>query len=185
MLLTNKAKIDDYRHVNQALAVMRKPSGTNCLLTVIERIDIKQGEITLTINRDQLGSHLHINSDLLNEDALIFCSPFQLKKRGVEAKLVIGHAARTIDPVLIRNLMRAHGIFKAIKAGRSVDEIAKDQSTGNQRITELLKLALLSPQITTAILHGEYPTSLTSDRLLKTSLPVCWQEQKQLITMFG
>ena len=84
------------------------------------------------------------------------------------------------DEKLITNLKRAHAILKQIKLGKSIDQVAEAMSLPKQRVSELTKLAFLSPKVTESILKGEQPVAMTSDYLFKRSISMDWQEQESL-----
>lgn len=53
---------------------------------------------------------------------------------------------------------------------------------GASYCTRVLRLAFLSPEITTAILRGAQPADLTPRRLMNdTRLPLDWREQKSAL----
>ena len=106
---------------------------------------------------------------------------FQIRKRGVETKLVLGNAASNPDETLIRNIAKAHLWFEQIKAGRSLSEIAKAEGTTNGRIYQLINLAFLAPDIIRDVLDDQQPLGLTSDWCVRHTLPTKWQDQRALI----
>ena len=62
---------------------------------------------------------------------------------------------------------------------RPMAEIAKREGLGASYFACLLRLAFLSPEITTAVLQGDRPADLTSRRLMYgTRFPLVWHEQK-------
>lgn len=58
-----------------------------------------------------------IDPETINIPALTFSLPFQLRKCGVETKLITGHVAPEIDHTLIRNIATAHKWLQMIKTG--------------------------------------------------------------------
>ena len=55
---------------------------------------------------------LTIDPDALNEEALCITSVFQIRKRGVETKLILADLPSGQDDKLIRNIAKAHSWFK-------------------------------------------------------------------------
>ena len=176
-LLHPDASSETIRQLDQELKSL-EPSGD--ILACIERVDIRQGELQVTLNPANIGSLLKIEEDAFVEDALTLTSPFQHRKRGVETKLILNETSDAKDEKLINNQKRAHAIVKQIKLGKSIDQIAEAIGLPKQRVSELSKLAFLSPQITTTILKGEQPVVITSDYLLRRSIPMNWKEQETL-----
>ena len=103
--------------------------------------------------------------------------PMQMKRRGVELRLVLeGHAARAskADPALLKALARAHGWFDDLVCGRaaSLAEIAARAKVTAGYVRRLLRLAFLAPTIVEVITEGRHPVELTAQRLpTRTALP--------------
>jgi hypothetical protein len=113
--------------------------------------------------------------------------PLRIKRRGVEMRLVIEgpSASRTTpDPVLLKEIRRAHRCFEALVSGqvRSVAELATVEGISDRYVSSLLPLAFLAPDIVEAIASGRQPPDLTAHRLIRTvELPIAWAAQKQLL----
>jgi site-specific DNA recombinase len=113
--------------------------------------------------------------------------PLRIKRRGVEMRLVIeGLSAvpRNADPVLLKEIRRAHRCFEALLSGqvRSVAELVTVEGISDRYISSLLPLAFLAPDIVEAIAAGRQPPELTAHRLIRTvDLPIAWSAQMQLL----
>jgi hypothetical protein len=165
--------------VTKAIAkIQSKPTDIS---TIIERIDIAPGTVTIALNPIVLANALSVTESLLNMDALTFSLPFQTRKCGVETKLIIGHVIPEKDQTLIRNLATAHKWLMMIKAGKSLDKICEDYDTSRRRIQQTLKFAFLSPEIVQMIVEGRQPIGLTSAWVARAALPQDWQDQKVLV----
>ena len=151
------------------------------LLRLVSRIDIAPGMLILALDAAALAVHLALDVDRLDSDALTKPVPFQLRKRGVETKLVLSDAAAERDDTLIRNVARAHKWFNEIRAGRSFDEIATAEGVSKRRVQQLIDLAFLAPDITRDLLDGKQPIGFTSDWCLRHQLPSDWSEQRTLL----
>ena len=110
--------------------------------------------------------------------------PMQMKRRGVELRLVLeGHDARTStrDTALLNAVARARCWFDDLVCGRaaSLAELAARASVSTRYVRRLLRLAFLAPAIIEAVLEGRQPAELTAQRLLtRTALPLSWAAQK-------
>jgi hypothetical protein len=52
------------------------------------------------------------------------------------------------------------------------------------RVTRMVRLAYLAPEIVVAFLEGRQPAELTANRLLQdTRLPIDWQQQRQMLSL--
>tara|TARA_R110002072_G_scaffold157900_3_gene308691 strand:+ start:1246 stop:1812 length:567 start_codon:yes stop_codon:yes gene_type:complete len=151
------------------------------VLDLVARIGLSPAELTITIDPVQLAAIIKIGADEIDEELQIITAPFQLRKRGVETKLILGDAAISPDETLIRNIAKAHLWFEQIKAGRTPSEIAKSEGTTNGRIYQLIDLAFLAPDIIRDVLDGQQPLGLTSDWCVRHTLPTNWQDQRALI----
>ena len=152
------------------------------LLSFVEAVRLEPGNVTIELNPQKLAAGLCLKPGQIDAEQLTFTRPFQSRKRGVESKLMIGHSAKTIDPILIRNIARAHHWYEAIKSGLSYGEIAERDQTLKHRIMQTIHLAFLSPQIVRTILQGKQPVGLTTKWLLRNPLPSCWKRQDRELT---
>lgn len=90
----------------------------------------------------------------------------------------------TPDPVLLKEIRRAHRCFEALVSGQvsSVAELATVEGVSDRYVSSLLPLALLAPDIVEAIASGRQPPELTAHRLIRTvDLPIGWAAQTQLL----
>ena len=88
------------------------------------------------------------------------------------------------DPVLLKEIRRAHRCFGALLSGQvgSIDELAGIEGVSDRYVSSLLPLAFLSPDIVDAVAAGRQPASLTAHRLIRSmELPISWEAQKQLL----
>ena len=112
--------------------------------------------------------------------------PIALKRRGIEAKLVIGGkdtlAAET-DAKLIGVIASARGWFTELQTGEtaSVLELARRHCVDRSHISRTLPLAFLAPDIVRAIIEGRVESDLTLSRIKRLKLPASWQVQRDLL----
>ncbi len=141
---------------------------------------IARGQIDLELNPKTLASALGIAADHLNPDLTHITSSFDLRRRGVEAKVIAGDMAPQPDPHLRSMLIRAHGWTRDLKSGVQLMEIARRESVPGAFIRTRTQLAFLSPKIQAAILDGTQPPELTLKRLVSVTHPLDWSEQERL-----
>ncbi|WP_171209727.1 MULTISPECIES: recombinase family protein [unclassified Ruegeria] len=139
---------------------------------------IVRGHIYLELNPKTLASALGIAADHLNPDLTYITASFDLRRRGVEAKVIAGDMAPQPDPHLRSMLIRAHGWARDLKAGVQLMEIAQRENLPGAFIRTRAQLAFLSPKIQTAILEGTQPPELTLKRLASKTHPLDWTEQE-------
>jgi site-specific DNA recombinase len=155
------------------------------LSSLIDRVDLGQDGMRLSIklplsnaeNGAPVGSsHLSIKRHV----------PMQLRRRGVELRLVVNGGARAsckTDQSLLRAVARAHCWFDDLVTGRcgSMVEIAKGNEVGKQYVSRLICLAFLAPETVERIVAGRQPPELTA-QTLRTGhfdIPVDWAAQKR------
>ena len=150
------------------------------LLGLIRRIDIGPGALSILLDRDALGAALSVCPDRIRDGALRVNAPFRLRKRGVEAKLVLGDPPKSLDRTLICNIASALSWLDRIKAGRTYEEIAAEDGIKAARVRKAIGHAFLAPDIVRAALEGRQPVGLTSNYILHHPLPADWDEQRAL-----
>ncbi len=114
-------------------------------------------------------------------------APLQIKKRGVETKIVIGdrsHAAAEPNQALIMLVAQAHHWLERLTDGSAISiiKLSREEQVDKNKISRALRFAFLAPDITQAIVEGRQPVQLTADRLRRLSdLPMDWQSQRNLL----
>jgi site-specific DNA recombinase len=135
------------------------------------------GQLILTLDRAALAAALAIDPAAIADAALSIETPFQLRRRGVEARIVTGLERPSVDRVLCRTVARALAWMDQVRAGTSIAAIAQTEGVSERFIRARLPLALLSPQIFAAIGQGGQPASLSTELLVRMPLPSDWDEQ--------
>jgi hypothetical protein len=111
--------------------------------------------------------------------------PISLRRQGGRRKVVTPSHAPTwsppparVDNTVVKALVRAHRWRSMLEANlyASVRELAKAEKINESYLCRVLRLTLLSPTLTEAILNGQQPEGLDLKRLLK-SLPIEWDQQ--------
>jgi hypothetical protein len=84
-----------------------------------------------------------------------------------------------VDTTIVKALVRAHRWRCMLEANlfASVRELARAEKINESYLCRVLRLSLLSPTLTEAILNGQQPEGLDLARLLK-SLPIEWDKQE-------
>lgn len=112
---------------------------------------------------------------------------YNFRKRGVEAKLVLGDAnirKPNPDDHLIKLVAKAHLWLSKLTDGTtiSINKLATQQGEDPNEISRFLPLAFLAPDIIESILTGTQPVDLTSEKLRRIpTLPNAWNEQRELL----
>ena len=162
------------------------------LLMTLDRIQIHSDRVDIPIIarglteffRNGHGQSGQPKSSSESDEILTLSVPAQLKHVGKEIKLILLGGGpegrlRNHDPSLIRLIVHAHTLRRRLEDARglTLTDIAKQQGLGASYCTRVLRLAFLSPEITTAILRGAQPADLTPGPLMNdTRLPLDWRE---------
>ena len=64
-------------------------------------------------------------------------------------------------------------------------EIAERECIHRSTVNDLLRLALLAPDIVQAAYEGRLPRAVSLEALLRAKVPLDWNEQRRLIASLG
>ena len=156
------------------------------LRDLIDRVQLESRGIRVSLNLKRLIAEPIDTQDLasLTMTSLI---PMEIKRRGVELRLVIEgenpHASRP-DPSLLKAIARGHRWFDQLASGRaaSIREIAQREGVYDSYMKRLIPLAFLAPEIVRSICEGSQPAALTAEVLKRNApLPLEWAKQRQIL----
>jgi site-specific DNA recombinase len=115
--------------------------------------------------------------------------PLQMKRRGVETRLIIpGEITSTnapTEPALLRVVARAHRWFSELASGAviSTSQIAQREGFSHSYVRHALPLGLLAPSMVEAICAGRQPVTLSAERLKDhRQLSIEWKTQQQQLS---
>jgi len=152
---------------------------------LIERVELRSDGVRISLNlplrvadeRDGMtASHL----------ALSRFVPMQMKRRGVEMKMVLqgDSTPARVDLPLLKAVARARRWVGDLASGRmrSVAELARREGMDGRSVRRLVPLGFLSPRIVEAIVEGRQPPDLTVIALTRRlDLPLLWSAQVQAL----
>jgi hypothetical protein len=114
--------------------------------------------------------------------------PIQLKRRGVETRLIIeGSGASppsSPDPALLKAVSRASAWFDHLTSGGivSLGDLATREKLTVSTIARILRLAFIAPHIVEEISAGSQPAGLTAHLLMRGGdLPPIWSKQREAL----
>ena len=161
-------------------AIKSDKETTELLSKVLTRVDLRQDGLRIILSlASLLPPDIHSNTPItISRDI-----PIQMKRRGVEMQLVIDGAGPVrMDSTLIKALARAHAWYDDLISGRekSLVAIASREGSSKSYVRYVMKLVFLAPDVIEAIIAGQQPVDLTTDKLIKrTNLPLDWAEQRR------
>ncbi len=183
--LIQDLKTNEVAHLNKKLeslvCMFFSGKTVRCWSDLIERINIAPGRLTIMLDANVVAKHLVLPIERLLPDALTINQPFQIRRKGVETKIILGNAPPEIDQTLVRNIVKAMEWFEAIKSGETFTQISTRAGTSKRRIQDVIDLAFLAPDIIEKAANGTLPLHFTSDYLIKTGIPVDWNMQRKML----
>jgi len=160
----------------------------NILCDLVEQITVAPGSLTIRIRKHTLQPDQPVIPSNRFQDVEI---PFHTRRRGVEAKIVIGNEPSGLsqpDMHLIGVITRSHDWWQRMTTGEdwTVDRLAKDAGINACEVTRYLPLVFLAPDIIEAIIEGRQPVELNIEKLKKLGpIPMDWDAQRQLLGFAG
>ena len=162
------------------------------MVRVIHKIIVAERRITIEVNKHGLrdllvpAAEAQLGTSTQTDQPHIIARAFQLKRCGNGKKLIIEHIKDDdrprADPSLVKAIARAHAWFENLKTGLSYNEIASRSGIDERVVAQTIRLAFLAPDITKAILAGNEPSGLTSQKLVRISrLPSDWNAQRDVL----
>ncbi len=155
---------------------------------LVRRVSLQPTEIHIDLMAQELHDLLLTQGkqDIDANETLRVTAPIQLKRRGVEARLIIttSQPPATRDETLISLVAQAHCWMDDLASGKAntIRDLALRASMDESDISRFLPLAFLAPDIVEAIVAGKQPVDLTTERLKRIrSLPRAWKDQRRLL----
>jgi hypothetical protein len=153
---------------------------------LIDRVELRRDGIELTLDLRTLmppgwsaaQAHSHTITRLV---------PMQMKRRGVETRLVIPgeiNAPARSDPALLRTVARAYCWFTTLACGKALStrQIAAREGLSHSYVCHAISLGLLAQPIVEAICAGRQFATLTAERLKDHHrLPLAWDAQQRAL----
>lgn len=159
------------------------------LPVLVRRIDVTDEAVRLTLELRPISEGGSDPSAGTGPPAIV-TAPLAIRRCGRGTRLITpqpeGNMRSAQSTSLIQLVAKAYTARQAVMRdpSRSLDQIAAAQGVSRVHFTRLLRLSHLAPQITTAILAGRAPATLTAQRLLRAvRIPDSWREQMRIFDM--
>src|SRR5262249_8079656 len=143
--------------------------------------------IDVCVSRAKIAAALQArvqgNPDL---DPIVLSVEAKLRRAGKGKRLVIANGANAeVSQKLVELIKEAFSIRNGLLSGSddSIEAMSARLGMNKFRLTSLVRLCYLSPDIIRALLAGRHPIELTPTRLLRLSkdLPHDWLEQRHFL----
>ena len=173
------------------------------LLQVIQKIVVASTQVSIHLSLT--GLHALIGGEIMTQKAVPekergdsihpetaepWLIPWQIRRRGVEMKLIIPGTSQlqqhAPDQALIRAIAKGHQWLEQITSGqvKTLADIARRNQVTGRWVSRLINLACLAPDIVERILNGTQPAHLTLQKLIvHEQLPADWQAQRELLLL--
>ena len=148
-------------------------------IQLIAEAQIHPDAMSITLTPNSLATLLGVGADRLDPECLSFDEPNSIRKRGVETRISLGTTPIEIDRKLGERIAASIRWMGELRAGASMETIAGREDVPMQRLTSLLRLSLLAPDIVKAVSDGAQPERLTVDAVLKSPHLDLWSDQQR------
>ena len=162
------------------------------LLALVHRVDICRDRVIIHLRPHRLLEFLedrqimHTPDPVDGAPTLAVAHSVRLQRAGKEVRMVIDQSDPFApppkpDPSLVKAIVRAHRFNNRLLHGGAAKfaDLAKSESLHRSYYSQILRLAYLAPDITTAIFEGRQPSGLSATMLIEhPRIPLSWQEQR-------
>jgi hypothetical protein len=152
------------------------------LRVIVDSARIEPGRLSVTLCPRAIAERLGVPLAQISRDALSLVGAFALRRRGVEAKIVLANTPAALDRTLVKTVALGWIWFEQIKAGATMQAIADREGITQRRVAHLVDLAFLAPDLVRSIVEGLQPPTLTADRLIKSRHRMLWSDQRAWIS---
>ena len=155
---------------------------------IVERVTIAADRIDIWLNRAKIATALEAGggSQTPDTDPITLSIEAKLRRAGKGKRLVIANGAEAeVNAGLVAMITEAFAIQKQLLSGSdaSTEAMTERLEIAKGRLTSLVRLSYLAPDVVRALLAGRQPIELTPTRLLLLSkdLPHDWIEQRRFL----
>jgi site-specific DNA recombinase len=149
----------------------------------IDRIDLNDDHLLLSLNQQRLLGLCGLSNVPHGQTPIVLSAPIKKVRRGHELRLIIPSDVpappRTHNEKLVRLISDAMEARTLVLASpdQTLKQVAAAHGRCRKRLTKLLRVSWMSPNLVRSIVDGDQPTGLTAAHLLDADLPLAWSEQ--------
>ena len=157
------------------------------VLDIVERVTIAVNRIDIWLNRAKIAAALEAGASQRPDlDHVILSIEAKVRRAGKGKRLVIANSAEAeVNAGLVEMIKEAFAIRNQLLSGShdSIEAMSGRLGMNKGRLTSLVRLSYLGPEIVRALLAGSQSNALTPSRLLRLSkdLPHDWKEQRRFL----
>jgi site-specific DNA recombinase len=151
---------------------------------IVDAVRIQPTAIEIRCSVGAIAAELGVEHQPASQSHLTLIVPARLSRSGRVLRLVQGTAKPLLaasDRPVVRLLARAHCWWREVRKGEAnLETLAQQHGVGTSYFTRVLRLAFLSPEVTSAILSGQ--CSLDAEDLVQTGVVADrWAVQRALL----
>src|SRR5262249_48144879 len=161
---------------------------------LVARVDVRHETIDITLRPRMLANIVNPDVEFKQLAASasgcaptqVLSVPAQVKRAGMEKKLLIqgeiGSARRVPDRSLMRLPGQARRFNDMVMGGKgaTIPALATNIGVSRSYFTRIFRLSFLAPEITKTIIQGRHPSALTANHLIRAGkLPSAWSQQRR------
>ena len=157
------------------------------VLDIVERVTVAADRIEIRLSRAKIAAALEAGASQRPDlDPVVVSIEAKLRRAGKGKRLVIENGAEAeVNAGLVELIKDAFTIRIQLLSGSddSIEAMSGRLGMNKCRLTSLIRLSYLAPDIVRALLEGRQPIELTPTRLLRLSkdLPHDWSEQRHVL----
>ena len=158
------------------------------VLDIVERVTLAANRIDLWLSRAKIAAALAVvgRSQRPDLDRVVVSIEAKLRRAGKGKRLVIANGAEAeVNAGLVELIEGAFAIRIQLLSGSdaSIEAMSGPLGMNKGRLTSLIRLSYLGPEVVRALLVGSQSNALTPSRLLRLSknLPHDWKEQRRFL----
>jgi site-specific DNA recombinase len=155
------------------------------VLDIVERVTIAVNRIDIWLNRAKIAAALEVGggSQRPDIDPITLSIEAKLRRAGKGKRLVIANGAEAEGNAGLVELIKDAFTIRLSGSDDSIEAMSGRLGMNKCRLTSLIRLSYLAPDIVRALLEGRQPIELTPTRLLRLSkhLPHDWSEQRHVL----
>ncbi len=158
------------------------------VLDIVERVTLAANRIDIWLSRANIAAALAVvgRSQRPDLDPVVVSIEAKLRRAGKGKRLVIANGAEAeVNAGLVDLIKGAFAIRIQLLSGSdaSIEAMSGRLGMNKGRLTSVIRLSYLAPDIVRALLEGRQPIELTPTRLLRLSknLPHDWKEQRRFL----
>jgi hypothetical protein len=153
----------------------------------VRLVRLHEERIEVELDTRAMIKRLGLHADSRDAEPATITIPAIRVRRGHQLRLVIPGPAdarakpRRRDDKLVALVAEAHQARELVVAcpEKSIASIARAHGRCRTRLSKLVALSCLAPDIVTTIVEGRQPERLTAPRLMGKPLPLAWTDQRR------